>query len=110
MNTFDLREAADFLKMSPSALRAKVKAGRVRGAKLAKRWVFLEDDLVDYVRAHYPTAGQAPLGGCEAEVSRCHSINAVRSGGSRSPAPVGRSYDALLGLGTKNRPGNTMTT
>ena len=109
MNTFDLREAADFLKMSPSALRAKAKAGLVRGAKLAKRWVFLEDDLVAYVRRNYPTGGQAPLSGCETEVSRCHSTNAVRSGGSRSPVPVGRSYDALLGLGTKNRPKNTMT-
>lgn len=43
--TLDLNEAANFLRMSPSALREKAKAGRILGAKPGKKWVFSKQTL-----------------------------------------------------------------
>ncbi len=51
--TLGLKEAAAFLRMNPEALRQKAKAGVIPGAKPGKRWVFLEDDLAEYIRSAY---------------------------------------------------------
>ena len=45
MNTLNLQAAALFLHLHPEELRRRAKAGLVPGAKVGKRWVFLEDDL-----------------------------------------------------------------
>ncbi len=47
------RNSNAFLNMSPEVLRQKVKAGDVPGAKPGKCWVFLEDDLAEYIRTAY---------------------------------------------------------
>lgn len=51
--TFDLKEAAEFLKMSPEVLRRKVAKGEVPGAKPGKCWCFYVEDLVEYLRSLY---------------------------------------------------------
>ena len=51
--TFDLEEAAAFLKMSPEALRRKAKAREIPGAKVGKCWCFYKPDLVAYLRSRY---------------------------------------------------------
>lgn len=53
MRTLDLHQAADFLCMNPEALRQKAKAGVIPGAKPGKCWVFLEEDLAEYIRTAY---------------------------------------------------------
>ena len=102
MMTLDLEAAAAFLHMSPAVLRQKARQGRVRATKPGKRWVFLEEDLVAYLRSLYSTGGQAPSSGCETEVFTCHSTNAAMSGGSRSRHPMDGEYAALLGLPTRS--------
>jgi excisionase family DNA binding protein len=52
--TLTLEEAARFLHLHPSTLEAKARSGDIPGAKLGKRWVFLEVDLTEHVRSHYP--------------------------------------------------------
>ena len=37
MQTLDLHEAAEFLKMNPEVLRRKAKAGLIKGSKPGKR-------------------------------------------------------------------------
>jgi hypothetical protein len=106
--TLDLHAAADFLKMSASALRYKAKQGIIRGAKPAKRWVFLHDDLVSYLKSLYPSHGQAPLSAIS-EKEICHSINAATHGGSGLQPPVEREYSALLGLKIEKKLRNTTT-
>ena len=59
MNTLDLKEAAAFLKMHPQTLRSKAVSGEIPGAKPGKKWVFIEEDLVEYVRSQYPANGRA---------------------------------------------------
>ncbi|HPH07024.1 MAG TPA: helix-turn-helix domain-containing protein [Methylotenera sp.] len=53
MNTLTLKEAACLLKMEQSTLSKKVRAGIIPGVKPAKNWVFVEDDLIGYLRASY---------------------------------------------------------
>lgn len=96
MRTLDLQEAALFLRMSPAVLRQKAKQGQIKGAKPGKRWVFLEDDLADYLRQLYAAGGQAPLS--DKEKSECHLGNVVLSGGSDSPPRTESEYRNLLGL------------
>ncbi len=47
MRTLDLQEAADFLRLTPSELARKAREGVIPGARPGRRWVFLEDDLVE---------------------------------------------------------------
>ena len=106
MNTLSLVDAAQLLKLSPEALRRKAKAGLVPGAKIGKKWCFLEADLVSYLRSRYASPRQASLSGGK-EVSLCHSIDGKVSGGCALPPPVDNEYAALLGLPTGSKPRNS---
>ena len=88
MKTLDLQQAAALLHIHPVTLQSKAKSGVIPGAKVGKCWVFVEVDLVDYIRSNY---GRRTLQG-EQENNLCHSLNAKTRpfGGSRSP-----STDAL---------------
>ena len=50
MKTLDLHQAAAFLHLHPDTLQRRAKAGDVPAAKPGKSWVFLEEDLVTYLR------------------------------------------------------------
>lgn len=100
MSTFTLQQAAEFLKIHPVTLLEKAKTGEVPGAKIGKRWVFLEIDLVDVIRSQYPR--RALQGGHERS-STCHSSNARihRIGGSNSRPATDDAYSKALGLPTR---------
>ena len=59
MRTLDLQEAAKLPRINPEELRQRAKAGAIPGAKVGRRWVFVEDDLVDHVRSLYAPPRQA---------------------------------------------------
>ena len=101
--TFNLSQAAQFLNMSVSALRYKAKQGIINGAKPAKRWVFIKQDLVAYIRSHYDAPVEMPLSDSQIhrEVKLCHSINAEKRGGLDSQHQMDSEYAALLGLRKK---------
>jgi len=40
MQTFDLKEAAIFLKMTTEGLRRKIAKGEIPASKIGKRWIF----------------------------------------------------------------------
>jgi excisionase family DNA binding protein len=69
MNTLSLSQAADFLKVHPSTLRARAAAGIVRGFKPGRAWVFKEEDLIAYLETTCPsTSVTAPaIGGSSTE-------------------------------------------
>ena len=93
--TLSLDEAATFLKLSPSALRQKAKEGKLPGAKIGKRWVFIEKDLAKAIRSSYRTPRQA-LQVTTMKKSLCHYTNVTKSGGFGLPHQTERKYDALL--------------
>lgn len=98
--TFDLKEAADFLKIHPVTLSIKAASGEIHGAKIGKAWVFLKVDLIEHIRAKYKVRA---LQG-ERKEKICHFTNAKTqaSGGLRSPSEV-EQYNAALGLKTKSK-------
>ncbi|WMJ09302.1 helix-turn-helix domain-containing protein [Nitrosomonas sp. sh817] len=108
MKTFNLEEAALFLKLHREEVRRRTKAGIIPGVKLGKCWVFIEDDLVAYLRSLYATPRQALQVGHE-EKQLCHSLNAVRRGGLVSPHQAASELDALLQLKIKPKHKNSTT-
>ena len=109
MQTLDLHEAAQFLRMSPAVLRLHARQGRVKAAKPGKRWVFLDADLAAYLGELYALRRQAPLSGSNPEESVWGYTNAVVSGGSISPRRMDSDYADLLGLTTERSRRNTTT-
>mgnify|MGYP001550616573 CR=1 FL=1 len=81
MDTLDLHDAADFLKMHWQTLRAKARSGEIPGAKLGKRWVFLKEDLVSYIRAHYADQRPRSQGQQIAVGTRCCTSDQTRASG-----------------------------
>ncbi|MDZ4141208.1 MAG: helix-turn-helix domain-containing protein [Methylotenera sp.] len=55
MITLNLKQAAALLGMHPVTLSQKASAGIVPAAKPAKCWVFIQQDLLDYLRGLYVT-------------------------------------------------------
>ena len=108
MRTLTLIEAGAFLKMHPEEVRSRAKRGLIPGAKAGRRWVFVEADLVAYLRSLYPPARQA-LQVTSGKESLCHFASEVRSGGSASQPPTGSVYDDLLKPSTKAKPKNCTT-
>ena len=106
MQTLTLQQAAAFLKLHPVTLQTKAKAGEIPGCKIGRRWVFIEVDLIEYIRAQY----QRRLLQGDGKETLCHSTNDKTrpAGGLRSPS-VDEQYNAVLGLTTKSKPRNTMT-
>ena len=50
MKTLDIDECAEFLKVKSTDVSEMVGTGELPGARIGRAWVFLEEDLVDYVR------------------------------------------------------------
>ncbi len=100
MKTFDLGEAAAFLRCHPQELRARAKAGKIPGAKVGRAWVFIEDDLAEHIRSRYPVPRQA-LQVTLRKDSECHYANAAVPGGSTSSLQTANEYAELLGLPVK---------
>ncbi|WP_232013250.1 helix-turn-helix domain-containing protein [Ferriphaselus amnicola] len=109
METLNLEQAANFLKLHPEELRCRAKSGRVPAAKVGKRWVFIESDLADYVRSLYAPPRQALRVTSGKENILCHSKNAVTRGTSTLSHPPASALDALLALPTKPKRRNCTT-
>lgn len=76
-DTLDLTQAAALLRAHPETVRAGAAAGTIPGAKVGRAWVFIQADLLDYLRNQYRT--KAPT---------CESTNAATPGGPISDAAV----------------------
>jgi hypothetical protein len=106
VNTLDLKQAATFLRMHPEEVRRRARMGLLPGAKAGKRWVFIEDDLVSYLRSHYASQRQALVGD---RSTSCQSTNAEVCGGFASPQRAASLLDALLKQRTSKPRGNSTT-
>ncbi|ACO75605.1 helix-turn-helix domain-containing protein [Laribacter hongkongensis] len=50
MDTLDLQEAAELLKVSDETVREMARSGTILGAKVGVAWVFIKDDLMEFLR------------------------------------------------------------
>ncbi len=92
-------QAADLLHLHPVTLQRMAQRGQVPAAKLGRRWIFLEIDLVACLRAQYPSR---VMQGAHEEVKLCRSTNAkILPFGGSSCTTVEISYREALGLPTR---------
>ncbi|WP_363183899.1 helix-turn-helix domain-containing protein [uncultured Thiocystis sp.] len=105
MKTLDLLEAAVFLRMHPETLRRQAVAGVIPSAKPGKHWLFIDEDLANWIRERYADRARAAE---PDEVSACSTADrTVIFGGFGSPHQTAKKYDAVLARRTKKRPKNT---
>lgn len=103
MRTYTLQEAALFLKIHPDTLRERAIKGTIPGAKIGKAWVFIEEDLAQYLRSKYaPYPVGVRQGLSEMKEVTCQSTKEVKRTGLGSEAQVVKRFANLLGLQTKN--------
>ena len=103
VKTLGLKEAASLLLLAPESLRQMASAGKVPGARVGKRWVFLEEDLEEFIRSRYRKNRQAPI------MEAVCSTKEARRGGSISPPRTESALDARLKQLTGERPKSTTT-
>ncbi|MFP3611369.1 helix-turn-helix domain-containing protein [Paraburkholderia sp. SIMBA_050] len=63
MRTFDLIECAEFLKVDRNTAMKLAGTGELPGAKIGRAWVFLEDDVVAFLRKRTQEQSLARLQG-----------------------------------------------
>ena len=63
MKTLDLTEAAGLLKVHENTVMEMVSAGTIPGAKIGRAWVFLDEDLFEYVRREITRQSAARVAG-----------------------------------------------
>ena len=108
MRAFDLDEAAAFLHMNAEELRARAKRGIIPGAKIGRRWVFLEDDLVELIRSKYPAS--APRFREDPRQDARPSLDGVDLGGGRTASRgVSKECEELLWPSSKRTRGDRDT-
>lgn len=63
MNTLNLEQAAELLKLHPQTVLQRARLGEIPAAKPGKCWVFIEEDLIIWLRSLYNNGGDARQGG-----------------------------------------------
>ena len=93
MNTLDLEQASVLLKLHPQTILQKARAGLLPAAKLGKCWVFVEQDLIDWIRSQY-TRPRQNVGQGESTCSL--KDQTANSGGIALPLQTAQQYANLL--------------
>lgn len=79
MKTIDLAQAAALLHLHPETVLQRARDGKIPAAKPGKCWVFVDDDLLEWLRGQYFTGKEMPSAGKKGK-KPC-SENAAASGG-----------------------------
>ncbi len=89
MKTYDINEAADFLKIDRSTALELAHIGTLPGAKVGRSWVFMEDELVAYLRDVTRKQTQARRANAEAAqvIGRAQQEPKPRRRGRGRPLP-----------------------
>ena len=110
METILLDEASEILKVHPQTLLKLVRSGSVPAAKTGKCWVFIKDDLFEYIRSKYTR--NIELVSHDLEENECHYTKeqAQDFGGTKSPhqVPVAQ-YESLLNLNARKKQKSMLT-
>ena len=60
LKSYGTKEAAEFLRISPGSICRRAASGELVGYKPGRRWAFLEDDLIAYLKSTQPYFQQLP--------------------------------------------------
>ncbi|MBW5284472.1 helix-turn-helix domain-containing protein [Burkholderia gladioli] len=92
MKTLDLLEAAELLKIDRTTMLDLVNKGDVQGAKIGRAWVFLEDDVIAYLRT-------------QVQIQTQNRIEQIRAGSPAADARADRAIRKQLCSDDHRRPG-----
>jgi excisionase family DNA binding protein len=96
MQTLTLEQAATLLKMHPQTLLQRARNGDIPAEKPGKCWVFIEQDLIEWIRLQY-TRPQQDVG--QGGTKKCSLKEKTASiGGIVSPHQTAQQYANLLKL------------
>jgi Helix-turn-helix domain len=99
MRTFDLIECADVLKVDRNTAMKLAGTGELPGAKIGRAWVFLEDDVVAFLRKRTQEQSLARLQGAhEAEADAQVARAVARQFPTPDPRRPGRRARRLPSL------------
>lgn len=70
MKTYDINEVADFLKVDRTTALQLAADGVLPGAKVGRAWVFMEDEVVNYLR----DVTRAQTQGRRAQIEACNAL------------------------------------
>ena len=101
MDTLNLDEAAALLKMHKQTVRSRAIAGKIPAVKPGKCWVFIKDDLINWLRLQYDISLQDVAQGGEKQCSLKEKT--VHIGGLHLQPQTVKEYDNLLELPTKRK-------
>lgn len=93
--TFNLIEAARFLGAHKETIRRMAARGELPAVKIGKSWVFIEQDLVMYIRNKYSNRDASQ--GVNGSNKKWHSTKEMESGGWISSIRE-KEYVKALGL------------
>jgi len=96
MHTLTLAEAADFLKLCSDEIRRRARLGLLPGAKVGRRWVFIEADLASYLRSLYAAPAPEPAFIPKPIDEPWLSTSAATRGGLTSPLHAANALERLL--------------
>ncbi|MCB5207708.1 helix-turn-helix domain-containing protein [Methylovorus mays] len=98
MRTMGIKEAAALLMVHPVTLYRMAERGEVPAAKPGKKWVFIDVDLIEWIRSKYQP--QASVSDFDERRNTCHSIDVKihRHGGSNLLPRMDDDYSKALGL------------
>ncbi|WP_058459429.1 helix-turn-helix domain-containing protein [Legionella bozemanae] len=96
MNTLNIEGASKLLGAHRETIRRMAASGELPGVKIGRSWVFLEQDLVMYLRNKYSSC-DALQGVAYRSNTKWHSTKEMESGGSISSIKE-REYVKVLGL------------
>jgi hypothetical protein len=100
MKTLNLKEAAELLHIHPITLQKRAAAGEIPGSKIGRAWVFVDVDLIDYIRSQYTSTRQD----AGREDAKCFSIERVVPFGTTNLQSSEKRYNELLERKTKRKP------
>jgi hypothetical protein len=102
MQTLDLKKASTLLKLHPQTVLQRARSGEIPAAKLGKCWVFIEEDLVNWIRSRYNRPQQDVGQGGQKLCSL--KDKTANTGGTALPHQTAQQYANLLKLPTKGKP------
>jgi excisionase family DNA binding protein len=96
--TLGIKEAASLLMVHPVTLYQMAEKGEIPAAKPGKKWVFIDVDLIQWLRSQYTM--QASVSDSSERRNTCHFTNekAPKSGGVNLQTPQENEYRRALGL------------
>ena len=99
--TLNALEAAQFLKIHIQTLYQLIKSRAIPAARIGRGWVFLESDLISFIKSRYET-NQLQFQMRDGS-NQCHfsSVKIRQTTGSRSSLLTADAYKKVLALQTR---------